>query len=84
MKEQHPIPFDTGLGDTKGNGCNDNDALILPRGNFREEEERLSPPLPFPLLHPTPTKGVTWNNKNLILLLLVNVSCEFVTQCNAT
>ena len=32
MKEEHPIPFDTGLGDTKGNGCNDNDALILPRG----------------------------------------------------
>ena len=32
MKESQPIPYDTGAGDTKGNGCNDIDALILPRG----------------------------------------------------
>jgi len=35
MKESKPIPHDTGAGDTKGNGCNDIDALVLPRGNRR-------------------------------------------------
>jgi len=34
MKESKPIPFDAGKGDSKGNGCKDEDALILPRGAF--------------------------------------------------
>jgi len=33
LKSALPYPTDP-PGDTKGNGCDDNDALILPRGNF--------------------------------------------------
>lgn len=34
MKAAKPLPMDTGAGDTKGNGCDDWDALVLPRGAF--------------------------------------------------
>mmetsp|Transcript_11395 Transcript_11395/g.33124 ORF Transcript_11395/g.33124 Transcript_11395/m.33124 type:complete len:158 (-) Transcript_11395:472-945(-) len=34
LKSEQILPFDEGKGDTKGNGCDDFDALVLPRGAF--------------------------------------------------
>jgi len=59
MKEQHPIPFDTGLGDTKGNGCNDNDALILPRGAFDSTT--------ITLWSPVARSDIAWNFEKFLV-----------------
>ena len=59
MKESKPIPFDDGKGDSKGNGCNDNDALILPRGAFDSTT--------VTLWSPVARSDIAWNFEKFLI-----------------
>jgi len=59
MKESQPIPYDTGAGDTKGNGCNDIDALILPRGAFDSTT--------VTLWSPVARSDIAWNFEKFLI-----------------
>jgi glutathione peroxidase len=59
MKETKPIPFNTGKGDTKENGCNDEDALILPRGAFDSTT--------ITLWSPVARSDIAWNFEKFLI-----------------
>jgi len=59
MKETKPIPFNTGKGDTKENGCNDEDALILPRG--------ASDSTTITLWSPVARSDIAWNFEKFLI-----------------
>jgi glutathione peroxidase-family protein len=59
MKESKPIPFDAGKGDSKGNGCKDEDALILPRGAFDSTT--------ITLWSPVARSDIAWNFEKFLI-----------------
>ena len=59
MKESKPIPFNAGKGDSKGNGCNDEDALILPRGAFDSTT--------ITLWSPVARSDIAWNFEKFLI-----------------
>ena len=67
MKQQIPIPQDP-AGDTKGNGCDDNDALILPRGGFDNTS--------VTLWSPVCRSDIAWNFEKF----LINQNGEIVKR----
>jgi glutathione peroxidase len=58
MKTQIPYPQDP-PGDTKGNGCDNNDALLLPRGAFDETT--------VTLWSPVARSDIAWNFEKFLL-----------------
>eukprot|EP00746_Dinoflagellata_sp_MGD_P154394 gnl/MRDRNA2_/MRDRNA2_84779_c0_seq2.p1 gnl/MRDRNA2_/MRDRNA2_84779_c0~~gnl/MRDRNA2_/MRDRNA2_84779_c0_seq2.p1 ORF type:complete len:155 (+),score=23.42 gnl/MRDRNA2_/MRDRNA2_84779_c0_seq2:294-758(+) len=58
LKSKLPYPTDP-PGDTKGNGCDDNDALILPRGNFDSTT--------ITLWSPVCRSDIAWNFEKFLL-----------------
>ena len=67
MKQSIPIPMDP-PGDSKGNGCDDVDALILPRGGFDQTT--------VTLWSPVTRSDIAWNFEKF----LVNQSGEIVKR----
>jgi glutathione peroxidase len=67
MREQIRYPQDP-CGDTKGNGCDDNDALLLPRGAFDETT--------VTLWSPVARSDIAWNFEKF----LVNQNGELVKR----
>lgn len=58
MRESIPIPQDP-AGDSKGNGCDDNHALILPRGGFDQTT--------VTLWSPVSRTDVAWNFEKFLI-----------------
>lgn len=58
LRTSIPIPMDP-PGDTKGNGCDDNDALILPRGGFDTTT--------VTLWSPVTRSDIAWNFEKFLL-----------------
>jgi len=59
MKESIPRPHNAGKGDTRLNGCDDEDALILPRGGFDDTT--------ITLWSPVARSDIAWNFEKFLI-----------------
>jgi len=77
MKESIPRPHDNGKGDSKENGCTDEDALILPRGAFDATT--------ITLWSPVARSDIAWNFEKFLIgsdgKLLKRFGRYFPTKC---
>ncbi len=68
MRREIPIPMDP-LGDSKGNGCDDVDALILPRGGFDGTT--------VATWSPVTRSDVAWNFEKFLIDQSGNIVCRY-------